>query len=83
MEFIRTIRERQQTARQEGIMKEAEEVITLADFDNTLYIAYHGTPLLGVQEDWTPKQILEQLNIVRQNYINSQFKKHSCGMAVL
>lgn len=83
MEFIRTIRERQQTARQEGIRKEAEEVITLEDFDNTLFIAYQGTPLIGIQEDWTPKQIVEQLNIVRQNYVNSMFKKHSCGVAVL
>lgn len=32
MEFIRTIRFKQQTAREENLAKEAEKVITLSDF---------------------------------------------------
>jgi hypothetical protein len=75
MEFIRTLRERHQTARQEEIMKQAEDLITLSDFDSSLYIAYQGTPLVPIQEEWTSKDIVQELQKVRQNYINSKMKE--------
>lgn len=75
MEFIRTLRERHQTARQEEIHKQAEDLITLSDFDSSLYIAYQGTPLVPIQEEWTSKDIVQELQKVRQNYINSKMKE--------
>ena len=39
MEFIRTLREKQQTSRQNTIHAEAHDVICLADFDEKIYIA--------------------------------------------
>ncbi len=75
MEFIRTIREKQQTKRQEEIQKMAEETITLSDFESNLYIAYAGTPLVPIKEDWTSKDILEELNKLRSNYINAKIKE--------
>lgn len=56
------------------IQQLAEETITLSDFDSRLYIAYAGTPLLPVEEEWTSKEIMEELNKIRQNYINSKMK---------
>lgn len=82
MEFIRTIREKQQTAKEEKIAQEAERTITLSDFADTLYIAYNGTPLVAVGEDWTPKKIVQELSIIRQNYVNAR-TKDSRGGAVL
>lgn len=82
MEFIRTIREKQQTARQENIAKEAEEVITLSDFANTLFIAYHGTPLIQIDDNATPKDIVQQLSVIRNNYINAKIKDNR-GIAAL
>ena len=70
MEFIRTIREKQQTAKQESITKEAEQVITLSDFDNTIYIAYNGIPLVQIGDNSTTKDIIKQLSVIRNNYIN-------------
>lgn len=81
MEFIRTIRERQQTARQENIERAAEEAITLADFDDNLFIAYHGTPLLQIADNATPKDILRQLAVIRGNYIASK-SRSSRGVAM-
>lgn len=74
MELIRTLREKSQTRRQEVIQKLAEETITLSDFDNSIYIAFAGTPLVPIKEEWTSKEIVEELTKLRQNYINSKLK---------
>lgn len=76
MEFIRTIREKRQTKYQEELQRQAEEAITLSDFDNSLYIAFAGTPLVPIQENWTSKEIIEELSKLRQNYINSKNKQY-------
>lgn len=78
MEFIRTIREKVQTKKQEEIHQVAEEIITLADFDSNLYIAYAGTPLVPIKEEWTTKEIVQELTKIRQNYINSKIKDYGC-----
>lgn len=75
MEFIRTIRDKVQTKRQEEIHKLAEDVITLSDFDDSLYIAYEGTPFVPIDEDWTSKQIVERLSSLRQNFVNAKIKE--------
>ena len=72
MELIRTLRERSQTKKQMEIQQLAEETITLSDFDNSLYIAFAGTPLVPIKEEWTSKEIVEELNKLRQNYIKSK-----------
>jgi hypothetical protein len=77
MEFIRTIRERQQTKRQAEIHEQAENLITLQDFDDSLYIAFNGTPLAPIDPSWTTKEIVQQLSVFRNNYINSQLKRTS------
>ena len=74
MELIRTIRERYQTKHQEELQRQAEDLITLSDFDNTLYFAYAGTPFVPIQKDWTSKEIAEELGKLRQNYINIKSK---------
>ena len=74
MELIRTLREKSQTKREEDIRRMSEEVITLADFDSSLYIAFQGTPLVPIEESWTSKEIFEELSKVRQNFINSKKK---------
>lgn len=75
MEFIRTIREKQQTKREEEIHKLAEQTITLADFEDSLYIAYAGTPFVPIKEEWTSKDILQELTKLRTNFINAKTKE--------
>lgn len=77
MEFIRTLRQKHQTARQADIEQQAEMLITLQDFDKSLYIAYNGTPLAPIDPSWTTKEIVQQLSTFRQNYINSHLKKNN------
>jgi hypothetical protein len=81
MEFIRTLREKSQTKRQEEIERMAEETITLKDFDNSLFIAYNGTPLAPVEPSWTTKEIVQQLSVFRQNFINSKMKENGLRIA--
>lgn len=74
MEFIRTLRNKHQTAKQNDIAMQAEARIRVSDFDNTLFIAFDGTPLVPIEKDWTTKEIVQQLSIMRNNYINSKMK---------
>ena len=78
MELIRTLREKSQTQKQADIRRLAEETICLADFDDEIYIAYNGTPLVQVNKEWTSAQIIKELSIVRENFMNSKLK--SCGL---
>lgn len=75
MEFIRTFREKQQTSRQNTILAEAHDVICLADFDDKIYIAYNGTPLVPIESTWTQKEILAKLDETHQSFINYKMKQ--------
>lgn len=75
MELIKTIREKQQTKRQTEIHQQAVDAITLSDFDNNLYIAYNGMPLIAVESASTTNEILQELAKIRQNYINVRMKE--------
>lgn len=79
MEFIRTIREKHLTAKQNEIKRQAEELIYIADFIDSLYIAYNGVPLVPIEKDWTTKEILEKLQSTRTNYITAKCKEESVG----
>lgn len=83
MEFIRSIREKQITAKENQIHQMAEQLITVADFDNNLFIAYNGTPLVPINKESTSADIVDKLNLLRTNYINSKMKEKGLGVAVL
>ena len=76
MEFIRTLfksdPEKQETKRQNTLRQQAEELITVTDFADSLYIAYNGTPLAPIDPSWTTKEIVQQLSVFRNNFINSK-----------
>ena len=65
MEFIRTIRFKQQTAREESLAKEAEKVITLSDFANTPHL---GEEFLNVYS----RIRTERLEAKHNNYNNAR-----------
>lgn len=75
MELIKTLREKSQTKRQHDIQRMSEEYITLSDFADNIFIAFQGYPLVPIKEEWTSKQIVEELTKVRQNFVNSKLKQ--------
>lgn len=83
MEFIRTLRERHQTHRENNIHQEAEELIKVRDFDDSLFIAYAGVPLVPIEKSWATKEIIEKLTTLRQNYVNAKIKQFNMPTAVL
>lgn len=83
MEFIRTIREKQQTSRQKSVNEQAHSAICLDDFDGKIYIAYNGTPLIPVEESWTQKEILKKLEDTRSRYINYKMKQLNQSKAAI
>ena len=74
MELIRSLRDKHETKVQQDIIREAECVITVSDFADELYIAYNGVPLVPIKVTWTSKEILEELNLLRQNFIKAKSK---------
>jgi hypothetical protein len=77
MELIRTLREKRISAHQNDLQQQAIDLITLADFDDKMYVAFNGMPLVEIEPQWSVKEILQQLNIIRQNYVNCQMKNRS------
>lgn len=83
MEFIRTLREKQQTSRQNTINEQAHSCICLDDFDNKIYIAYNGTPLIPIEDSWTQKEILAKLEQTRKGFIAYKMKQTGQPQAAL
>ena len=77
MEFSRTIRDKQVTKHQDDLLKQAEDKICIDDFDSNLYIAYDGTPLIPIKEDWLPQDIIAELSKLRQNYVKGKMKNYT------
>ena len=83
MEFIRTIRERNQTKKQEDLHKLAEETIEVKDFADSLYFAYEGVPYVPINKEWTSVEIIKELAILRENVINAKRKQNGIIVAAL
>lgn len=75
MKIFETIKQKRKAAKEQAIYGRAEEIIRIADFDNNLYIAFAGTPLIPIGKDYTSIQILEELYKLRSNYINTHLKR--------
>lgn len=83
MKLLRTIKQKQQTAREEGFQEEAKRTITLDSFEDTLYIAYSGVPLIEIKENWTPKSIINKLSELRHHFVESRMRAYTKGMNLL
>jgi len=55
---------------------ESRLAIRVKDFENELYIAIDGIPLLPIPGDWTASQILEKMNSLREGYMNYSIKNN-------
>ena len=82
MGFIKTLREKSQTRKEEDIRRQSEELIRVSDFDDGLYIAYNGVSLVPIEKEWTTKEIIQELTTLRTNYVNSKMKQSSRVSAV-
>lgn len=76
MNPIKFIQNKMSTRKQEEIHRQAEESITVSDFENSLFIAFNGVPLFPIQKNSTSEDIITQLASFRQNYINSMMKDY-------
>lgn len=83
MEFIRTIREKQQTSRQNSINEQAHNSICLDDFDGKICIAYNGVPLIPIDEKLSQKDILGKLETTRKSFINYKMKQEGQPKAAM
>lgn len=75
MELFKTIREKHETSKQENVRRHAEELITIEDFDGSLYIAIGDIPAILINGKTTVSEAIEQLENLRENYINYLMKR--------
>lgn len=75
MGLIRFIKEKDKNRKIDLIKVQAVDSITLLDFESIMYIAFNGIPLIPVEEDKTPKEIIEELHKVRNNFIKAKMKE--------
>lgn len=71
--LIKRFKNRQITKRKKEICQQANDFITITDFGDQLFIAYQNIPLVPIQKSWTSEEILQQLSITRNNYINAEY----------
>lgn len=76
MEIFKSIKEKHQAKLRTEIEQQAEDFITLQDFDDGLYIAYNGTIMAPIDPSWTTKEIVQQLSVFRNNYVASKMKSN-------
>lgn len=73
MEFINNwynnMLERKQVNYNEALKDEARTKYTIKEFQNTLFIAFEGVPIIGFQPETTVKEILERLHHLQENYV--------------
>ena len=82
MEFFKSLREKSQIRKEEDIQRQSEILIRVSDFDEGLYISYNGIPLVPIDKGWATKEIIEELSILRNNYIKSKMKESNRVTAV-
>ena len=61
-----------QESQSKRVIQMANDFITLSDFDNKLYIAFQGNPLVSVDDNLTSTEIVQKLSEARSNFINAR-----------
>jgi len=79
--MFESIRERRKDAKERQVTSDARRRIEVADSDGKLFIAYDGTPVFPIEAEWTTKEIMMQLEILRNNYIRSKMSETSHGVS--
>lgn len=77
MELFRTIKQKHISSKQSDFSQQAEETIKVADFAGHLYIAFSDVPYDPIDPTWTSKEIVERLQLLRQNYVNAKMKNYA------
>ena len=58
-----------------AIHSQANDLITVSDFDGKLFIAYSDNPLIMIEDTMSSSDILKELKTARNNYINAKLKE--------
>ena len=82
MELRRTIKKKIVSSKEKSMDLESRSVIRVKDFDNELYIAVNGVPLLPIDSNWTASQIIDRLNDLRDGYMTYRIKNNQSYLSL-
>ena len=75
MNLFENWKEKSKLRKEKEVRKLANSFITLTDFNGSIYIAYMNNPLISVDTLSSAKDIVEKLDVVRKNYIDSKLQE--------
>jgi len=70
MEFLSNYKQNRKAALCKAIEQEAEDSYTLMEFNNQLYYAFNGVPMVGIAPDTTANEILQKWQGFKRSYID-------------
>lgn len=82
MEIFARIKARRKKQKEREVTSQSRRRIEVSDFEDKLYIAYDGTPVFPIEENWTTKEIMGRLYELRANYIKAKMSETRPSVAV-
>ena len=82
MEIIARWKEKRQEAKRKDLESQSRRRIEVSDFEDKLFIAIDGVPMVPIEAEWTTKEIMENLNTYRQNYVSAKMSESTSSVAV-
>lgn len=70
--WIKKLREKSRENSISEIREQSEYAVTVTDFEGDLYFAFNNTPMIHINKEWTSEDIIDELSILRQNFINAK-----------
>lgn len=81
MEFISNYKQNRRASILKGIEDEANRVYSIMEFNNQLFYAFNGVPMVGIQPDTPAKEILEKWQGFKKSYVDYK-KEHSSSLSI-
>ena len=82
MEIIARWKEKRQETKRKDLESQSRRRIEVSDFEDKLFIAIDGVPMVPISADWTTKEIIEHLNTYRKNYVSAKMSESTSSVAV-
>lgn len=79
MEFLNNYRQNRKASVLKGIKEEADRMYSVIEYDNSLYYAFNGVPMVGIPDDTPAKEILEKWQGFKKSYIDYK-KEHNSSL---
>lgn len=72
MKIFDNFKKRHQEAKETELMLQAKRRISSKSFKENLYISFDDTPIILIEENISPKEIVKKIKVLRENYVHAK-----------